>query len=216
MKKLIVLLTITVFSRFVTFALNANYEHRIAICGALSTEETWKVEASYHYMLSSYFGIGTSLGHWSQFQGEHYLSGNGWHIDEEDEKVANFYICPSIHIETPSLIKTNTSRMVLFIEPGCQISTPIENVCIKEFGNTNTYNYKYIKGKNPNFLDLQIKACIALRIKSSCEIAIGYTYSTLDIYSTRRRLKYKGCQIGNDYPAAEKMHEVLLSFCIMF
>ena len=37
-----------------------------------------------------------------------------------------------------------------------------------------------------------------------------------DIYSTRRKLKYKGSQIGNYYPAAEKMHEALLSFCIMF
>lgn len=148
--------------------------------------------------------------------GERYLSGSGWHIDEEDEKVANYYICPSIHIETPTLIKINASRIVLFVEPGCQVSTPIERVCIKELDNPNTYKYKYIKGKNPNFLDLQIKVCIALRIKTSCEMAIGYTYSTMDIYSTRRKLKYKGSQIGNYYPAAEKMHEALLSFCIMF
>ena len=214
MKKLIVLLVITIFFRFGTFASNANYKHRMAICGALSTEETWKGEVSYHYMLSSYCGIGASLGHWSHFFGERYLSGSGWHIDEEDEKVANYYICPSIHIETPSLIKINASRMVLFVEPGCQVSIPIEKVCIKELENPNTY--KYIKGKNPFFLDLQIKVCIALRIKTSCEMAIGYTYSTMDIYSTRRKLKYKGCQIGNYYPAAEKMHEALLSFCIMF
>ena len=216
MKNLIVLLAITIFFRFGAFASNPNYKHRIAICGALSTEETWKREVSYHYMLSSYCGIGASLGHWSQFFGERYLSGSGWHIDEEDEKVANYYICPSIHIETPTLIKINASRIVLFVEPGCQVSTPIERVCIKELDNPNTYKYKYIKGKNPNFLDLQIKVCIALRIKTSCEMAIGYTYSTMDIYSTRRKLKYKGSQIGNYYLAAEKMHEALLSFCIMF
>jgi len=131
MKKMIVLLTITIY-RFVTFASNTDYEHRIAICGALSTEQTWKVETSYHYMLSSYFGIGASLGHWSQFLGEHYLSGRGWHIDEEYEKVANFYICPSIHIETPSLIKINTSRMVLFIEPAILDIKDINAACMQE------------------------------------------------------------------------------------
>lgn len=216
MKKKILLIAITMFFSFCTFASNTNYRHRIAIGGALSTNETWKAEVSYHYMFSSYYGIGASLGHWSQFMGDIYLSGNGWHIEEDDEKVANYYMCPSIHVETPSLIKSNSLRMAMFVEPGCLISIPIENVCIKELENTYTYKYKYIKGKNPNFLDLQIKAGVALRFKSSCEIALGYTYSTMDIYSTRRKLKYKGNQIGDCYPAAKKMHEAVLLFCFLF
>ena len=115
MKNIIIFLCI-LGNIFLANAQIENFEtkHKIAINGAVTSDITWQLDFSYHYMLSSYVGIGTSLGMWREFSYGGLPAGKDWEIHEDDEKTSNLFLRPSIQLISPTILKISDGRLKLF------------------------------------------------------------------------------------------------------
>lgn len=98
--------------------------NRVTIEGGVTSQYTWQVDVAYHYMLSPYVGIGTSVGMWKQFSKGGFPEGEGWKITPEYAEASNLYLRPSLHFVTPTLINISDGKLKLFLEPGFMINVP--------------------------------------------------------------------------------------------
>ena len=215
-----VFISILIASSFsnVCIAQSADYvvpHNRFSCEGALSSLYTWRTEFSYHYMISKYIGVGTSFGSWKQYLEENpQPCGNNWWIDEDDEKLMNFYLCPSIHLETPSVNLGKNIRLSLFTEPGCQMNIPYERIYIGSNSNPQKNDYTYIHSKNPQWAFFNLKVGLCFRISYHAGVSLGYNFSTTDIYANRRTMRYANTSFDELYPQKKKMHEAFVSLVL--
>lgn len=191
--------------------------NRASVEAAMCTSvDTWRAEVSYHYMFLPYIGVGTSLGMWKQWDTDWVPAGKGWYADHDDEKITNYYLCPSLHLETPALLKLGKTSLRIYAEPGCMLNFPYERVCIRQSKGGMDYDYKHVSGHADSWAAFNVKLGIALKISDGAGFAAGYNYSSHDIYANRRGMKYDNQRFSDFYPEKKGMHEVFISTFFFF
>lgn len=190
-------------SPVVTMARNPRSYGRVGFSGALTSSDTYSLEASYHQMFGSYIGIGGALGYWANYYEVGWASGPNWNIDSDDNKPSNFYLRPSIVLKSPG-IRYHATRWSLYAEPGVMLNIPYRRVCIESTPDWPKTDYHYISTNKGQWaaVDLRIGVCATI---GPCEVIAGYMMSNLDIYSQYRHLSYQGKSFKDFYPTKSFM-----------
>ena len=187
---------------------------RVAFNATLTSSDTYSLEASGHYMLCRYVGIGGALGIWANYYDDGWASGKDWNIDDDDNRPSNLYLRPSVVLESPA-IRYRASSWSLFAEPGIMLNIPYQRVCIESTPDWPVIEYDYISTNKGQWLAYEVRAGISLGI-GPCGLSAGYTISNLDIYSQYRHLTYKGTPFTDFYPRKPLMQGAYISLAYTF
>ncbi len=217
MRKIIIFLCLIACALTVRAQDEKSFErNRFSVGGELTSHNTWQVDISYHYMLSPYMGIGASIGMWKQFAIEGVPQGAGWRIADDYKKIANFYLQPSLHIVSPTLVKISDVKLKFFLEPGFMMNIPYSNVSIyllDEHGiEKDVRDISTNKGK---WYAFDSKIGFSLN-SDNISISAGYQYSTLDVFSMRRELVYDNKRFNDFYPKKKNLHGGFFSIDFYF
>lgn len=195
---------------------NTFERNRVSVGGELTSSNTWQIDVSYHYMISPYVGVGASVGMWKQFAIDGVPKGNGWSIADDYKKTENFYLHPSLHIVSPTLMKISDGNLKIFLEPGFMMNIPYCNVPIyllNEHGiEKDVRNISTNKGQ---WYAFDCKIGFSLNF-DNIDISSGYQYSTLDVFAMRRNLTYDNKRFDEFYPERKSLHGGFLSISYYF
>lgn len=181
--------------------------HHVSLTGALIVDDTWQLEAGYHYMVCPLVGVGGQVGMWRQFASGGVPAGSGWRIDDDDERAMNFYVQPSVVVQSPALVKTSGFGLRLFAEPGFMLNIPYGGASILKFDSGSRYveDYDHVSCSDGRWWAFSLKVGLSVSIEQM-DFSLGYLFSTLDVYGMRRNMKYGGVRFDDFYPARENVH----------
>ncbi len=188
----------------------------ISLGGELTSQSTWQLDLSYHYMLSPYVGVGASVGLWKQFSYDGVPEGNGWILSEDNRAAENFYLRPSLRLISPSVMKIADMKIKLFAEPGFMMNIPYSSVTIsllnehgieRDVANAHTNKGTWYAADCK--LGLNIYA-------GDISLWLGYKFSTLDAYAMRRELVYDNKRFNDFYPKKKHLHGGFLAVSYNF
>ena len=167
-------------------------KRKIALNGELLSCDTWQVDASFHYFVCPYIGLGGSIGMWKQYMADGIPSGRGWTVDEDHENVENFFIHPSISLVSPCIAKIGEGHFNLFVEPGIMMNIPYCNVFVTLLDDRgSTIGYKKVSTNKGRWYAFDYKIGLSLTYDQfGC--SIGYIHSDLDIFGMRRNMIFDG------------------------
>ena len=193
---------------------NETLRHRISVSASLTSAYSYSVEWGFHYMVSPNFGIGGSVGYWKNYFEDGWASGDGWNIDEEDNKPSNIYLRPSFIVKTPS-IGIKATRWSLFVEPSVMLNIPYQRVCIENVLHRHITRYEYISTHGGQWFAAELRIGISAKI-DQLHATAGYLISNLDIYSQYRHLRYRGESFEQFYPVISSMQGAFISLSYEF
>lgn len=172
-------------------------KRKIALNGELLSCDTWQVDASFHYFVCPYIGLGGSIGMWKQYMADGIPSGRGWTVDEDHENVENFFIHPSISLVSPCIAKIGEGHFNLFVEPGIMMNIPYCNVFVTLLDDRgSTIGYKKVSTNKGRWYAFDYKIGLSLTYDQfGC--SIGYIHSDLDIFGMRRNMIFDGKLFNN-------------------
>lgn len=217
-KKIVLLLFILCHKSFGSAQdYNDYYKNIIGLTGKVSSGDIiLQLDFSYHYMICPYIGIGSSVGMWKQHVVNGIAEGHGWKIDESYEKNKSFFLRPSIHLASPSLVKISEGSLKITAEPGFMMNIPYEAVLIDNLNDryhvTSTQKVSSNKGK---WYAFECKIGCSYTIED-LELSIGYEYSDLDLNSYRRNMSFKGRHFSEFYKKGESKHGIFMSIKYAF
>lgn len=203
MKRNILLLTLCLLASVSVAQDNRNdnfmfNHHRVSFSGALTSADTYQLEAAYHYMFNRMLGVGGSVGHWKVFYEEGWASGKDWNIESDDNKPSNLYLRPSVILKSPAL-HVKQLDIGLFAEPGVMLNIPYTSVWIRQTTQWPQYESKRISTNQGQWLAVDLRAGIYVNV-GPCGFSAGYLMSNHDPYSQYRHLSYKGVRFERFYP----------------
>ena len=191
-------------------------KRKIALNGELLSCDTWQVDASFHYFVCPYIGLGGSIGMWKQYMADGIPSGRGWTVDEDHENVENFFIHPSISLVSPCIAKIGEKHFNLFVEPGIMMNIPYCNVFVTLLDDRgSTIGYKKVSTNKGRWYAFDYKIGLSLTYDQfGC--SIGHIHSDLDIFGMRRNMIFDGKLFNAYYPERKNPHGCFVSFFYLF
>lgn len=194
-----------------------NARHKVSITAALTSGDTWQLEAAYHWMPVPYVGIGGGIGFWKQFSSSCVPSGKYWKVNEDYQYPSDLYFHPSILLVSPPVIRKEDFSIHVTAEGGLIMNVPYDKVCIDICKDEYyiPYEQKYISNNKGNWCFYDIKIGIATKI-DPLTITVGYMFSNLDVYAMRRNMKYGNTSLGDFYPEAGKIHGGYVTISLAF
>ncbi len=191
--------------------------HSVGITGAITSSNTWQLEASYHWFPIRYVGIGGGIGFWKQYSTDAVPQGKYWKVNEGYQSPSDLYFRPSLVFISPSLVSGDDFSVRLFAEPGLMLNIPYENVyidiCSDEY--LIPHAYQKISSNNGQWCFFDARIGVSAKIEP-LSISIGYMFSTLDVYSMRRNMVYDNHSLGSFYPKAKNVHGVYMTVSFDF
>lgn len=213
MKKYLFIILCTFGNIFFADAQTEEYreKNRIAVSGELTSCDTWQIDISYHYMLCSYASVGASIGMWKQYTVDGIPKNQGWRIREDNEKVENFYLRPSICLFSPAIIRFSDGELKVFVEPGMMMNIPYCKVCISLKDSHGMENgYEYVSSNSGRWHAFDCKMGLFLNL-GTIGFSAGYVYSDLDIFAMRRNMVFRGQHFSKFYPGRKYLHGGFIS-----
>ena len=191
-------------------------KRKIALNGELLSCDTWQVDASFHYFVCPYIGLGGSIGMWKQYMADGIPSGRGWTVDEDHENVENFFIHPSISLVSPCIAKIGEGHFNLFVEPGIMMNIPYCNVFVTLLDDRgSTIGYKKVSTNKGRWYAFDYKIGLSLTYDQfGC--SIGYIHSDLAIFGMCRNMIFDGKLFNAYYPERKNPHGCFVSFFYLF
>lgn len=197
----------------VTKAQDKPTRHSIAMEGALTSDETWNLELSYRYKFLSFLSAGAGIGMWKQFAYDGLPSGNGWCIDDDDEKISNFYVRPNVMLTTPKLFGIRNMEFSLFANPGCMMNIPYSRATVDIItyeGNAgHVTDYHDVSSHKGDWAAFDLRTGIRFG-SDDVHILIGYQFSTLDIYGLNRNMEFDHQRFDEFYPKKKPQHAAFI------
>ena len=195
---------------------NSDGKNEIAVSGTLTSCDTWQIETSYHYMIYPYIGLGASIGMWKQYVVNGVPKGQGWKIDENYEETENFYLCPSVHLVSPPVIRFSKNSLGFFMEPGFMMNIPYCKVLVNLLdGQGHKIGFEKVSSNNGRWYAFDCKIGLNLNL-GEIGVSGGYLYSNLDIFALRRNMIFAGRRFDEFYPRRQHMHGGFLSIYYLF
>lgn len=191
--------------------------HSVGISAAITSSDTWQLEAAYHWFPIRYVGIGGGIGFWKQFSTDAIPQGKYWKVNEKYKLPSSLYFRPSLLFVSPTIIAGNDFSLRLFAEPGLMFGIPYDKACIDVCSDEFLipYAYQYISSTKGNWCFFDSRIGISARIEP-LNISIGYLFSTLDVYSMRRNMSYENIAFGSFYPEAKNVHGAYMTISFDF
>lgn len=189
----------------------------VGINAAITSSYTWQLEAAYHWFPLRYIGIGGGIGFWKQFSTETVPQGKNWKVDENYQLPSNLYLHPSLIFVSPTVVSGDDYSISLFAEPGLILGIPYEKMCIDICSNDLHIpdTYQYISNNKGKWLFYDVRIGILARIEP-INIALGYLFSTLDVYTMRRNMVYENHLLDDFYPKAKNIHGAYITISLEF
>lgn len=220
-KSLIIILCLTLLSSLNSKVMASNdgetneQKSLITVMGELNSADAWRVEAGYHWFPKPYIGFGGSLGVWNQFSTNDIPKGQNWIIDDDYREASSLFVHPSLVLFSPSIIHGNDFDIQLYGEVGAMMNLPYEKVCIDICHNPYYIpdEYEYISNNKGDWCFFDGKIGVSARF-NNVVLAAGYSYSTLDVYGMRRKLKYDNQKFSAFYPQRHDTHGAFLSISL--
>lgn len=195
---------------------SSELKNKVALNGELLSCDTWQIDASYHYFVLPYIGLGGSIGMWKQYVTDGVPHGQGWTVDEDYEKVTNFFIHPSVSLVSPSIVKFQEGHFNLFIEPGIMMSIPYAKVPVTILNDRgSTIGYKKVSTNKGRWHAFDYKIGLSFT-SDQFGCSIGYIHSDLDIFGMRRNMVYNGKLFDEYYPKRKSPHGCFISLFYIF
>lgn len=185
-------------------------KHRFGFMGALTSGDVWMLEAEYHFMVCPYVGLGGSLGTWKQYMSEGYPSGSGWMVEDDDLRMSNVYLRPSLLLVSPSLFKIGDVGVGVMAEPGVMMNIPYKCVSIDLHEHGITTDYTTRSSSKGQWCAVDCRAGVNITV-GPVNITAGYLISNFDIYGIARNIEYQGVKFDQFYPRKRSMQGAFLS-----
>lgn len=190
-----------------------NERHEGTMSLGVLSQYTFEVRFGYTYRLKEWVGVGADVGLYKQYHAEEIPYGESvsgkwrsWRVDENDEKVWNFFIEPKLSFRTPDLLRLGKWNLHLCTEPGVMLRFPWAMV------NVNYYDANGVRGPSKNISSFGGKWCFwDMRTTVEFEqdvayLAVGYGVSNFDIYAGRRPLAVDNVLFDGFYPKHSIAH----------
>ena len=191
--------------------------HSAGINAAITSSDTWQLEAAYHWFPIRYVGIGGGIGYWKQFCTDAVPQGKYWRVNEKYQLPSNLYFHPSLLFFSPTVVKGSDFAVRLFAEPGLMLGIPYDKVCIDVCSDEYLipYAYKYVSSNKGNWCFFDARIGVSAKIEP-LNISVGYIFSTLDVYAMRRNMAYENLAFSSFYPKAKDVHGVYMTVAFDF
>ena len=189
--------------------------HLVSISGALTSVDTWELDFSYHYMFLPYIGIGGSFGFWEQYYTDGYPSGPNWNIQDDDEKMNNLYLRPSLFLQSPKLFGIRDAVFKLFAQPGISLNVPYKSAWVEIVRDYQVIDTKRISTIRGQWAAYDFRGGISMNV-GEFGILAGYCTSNLDISGMARHLSYNGTPFRQFYPKRRQIHGAFLAMTYRF
>lgn len=193
--------------------------HSASMEGAITSDITWNLEFSYRYKILRILSAGMGIGMWKQMQEDGLPSGENWIVDDDDQKMTNFYIRPNVMVMTPKLFGIKDWEFSVFANPGFMMNIPYVNSTIDILtfeGNVgHVTDYKSVSSHKGDWAAFDIRTGIRFG-SDDIHFLLGYQFSTLDIYGLNRNMSFDGQKFDEFYPKKKMQHSAFLEISIDF
>lgn len=194
---------------------NFEFSHnRVSFSAMLTSSDSYQLEASYHYMLNHYIGLGGAFGYWSVWYEDGWAAEKDWEIESDDNKPYNLYLRPSVVLKTPTL-KIKMVDIGMYAEPGMMINIPYASVNIRQYTYWPDYNLKHTSTSRGQWFAVDLRLGVFVNF-GSCGFSAGYTMSNFDVYSQYRHLSYQGIPFSKYYSKKSFMQGAFLTASYYF
>ena len=117
--------------------------HEISMSVGLMTNQAYDTRLTYQYYLNKSIGVGASFGYYKQWyanyipQSEfHHGEWDYWRLSEKDCKPQNFYLEPSLSINSPAIAQVGRWSFKLGVDIGVMFQLPFTLVSVKYINTT--------------------------------------------------------------------------------
>src|SRR3712207_1350819 len=89
------------------------------LSAGIATNFDYNIEVSAYYRPMQWAGVGVGIGYLQRGTNQSpWPSGQHWEIDDDERKLANIYLRPSLLFTSPKLLRIKACSFYLFAEPG--------------------------------------------------------------------------------------------------
>lgn len=191
--------------------------HSVGISAAITSSDTWQLEAACHWFPIRYVGIGGGIGFWKQFSTDAVPQGKYWRVNGKYKLPSGLYFRPSLLFVSPAIVARSDFSVRLFAEPGLMLEIPYDKVCIDVCSDEYLipYAYQYVSNNKGNWCFFDARIGVSARIEP-LNISIGYLFSALDVYAMRRNMSYEKIAFDSFYPRAKNVHGACMAISFDF
>ena len=188
---------------------------RLSISGELNSANAWRAEVGCHWFPCPYVGLGGSIGQWKQFAHDYVPCGQDWVINSDYRNASNFFIQPSVVLQSPMLVKTQNGGLSLFGQAGVMFNIPYERVGVDVYYNDYYISdyYDYTSSNRGRFCFPAFRLGLSFKI-DAITISAGYSYSDLDVYAARRKMTYAHESFSSFYPSPKGTQGAFISLAV--
>lgn len=117
--------------------------HEISMSVGIMTNQAYDTRLTYQYYLNKSIGVGASFGYYKQWHANHipqselhHEKWDSWRLSEKDCKPQNFYLEPSLSINSPAIAQVGRWSFKLGVDLGVMFQLPYTLVNVKYINTT--------------------------------------------------------------------------------
>lgn len=203
--------------------LNAEDRNKISYLAGIDNNCAFHTEIAYSRLLNSVIGIGAGIGYYRQWNCDYYPQGeliskeyNSWYLSDDDQRQSNFYIEPFLSFSTPALMKWQKGTFNLEVNTGLMLQLPYQSAQVVYANSfTQQHDFHSISTHKGDWLNGDFRFLFNVNV-NPVQFSLGYSLSTLDLYSGYRKMSVEGISFDNFYPKKKLTHSIFLRFGIPF
>ena len=151
--------------------------------------------------------MGASFGYYTQWyanyipQSEfHHGEWDYWRLSEKDCKPQNFYLEPSLSINSPAIAQVGRWSFKLGVDIGVMFQLPYTLVNVKYINTTTQASHqKSIHTNDMQWCFWDMRPTVRVE-SNNIFVALGYGLSDFDVYSSYRKISVQGKPFDDFYP----------------
>ena len=199
-------------------------ENQLNMTGTLNSRYAWQLELSYQHRLLPFVDAGIGAGMLKQWYDDAdvvsgdvtYKEYTSWRLSEDDYRVQKLFARPYIQVSTPELWHSGSCHFRLNAQAGAMLMLPYESVGIT-YSNArpNEEDYEIHSTSKGQWVVPFVRPAIEMGIED-LGFSLGAEFSTLDIYSFRRNIRFHDVSMEGLYEKKRFTWGVFLNLSYSF
>lgn len=199
-------------------------ENQLNMTGTLNSRYAWQLELSYQHKLLSFMDVGIGAGMLKQWYDDAevasgdvaYKEYTSWRLSEDDYRVQKLFARPYIQVPTPELWRAGNCHFRLNTQAGVMLMLPYESVGITYLnGRPHEEEYKIHSTSKGQWAVPFVRPAVEMGIED-LGFSLGAEFSTLDIYSFRRNIRFHNVSMDGLYEKKRFTWGVFLNLSYSF